>query len=323
MAVETTTTTLGDALTKNVNVAFHEGYESVPVAGRSIFKMTNTGTKTSEHDSYSMDGFAKLTAENANYEQIDPVKGDNLILTQRKMTAEREVTKEAGMYDQYDIMQVGRSAQHVGMTLAKRIELDLQKQIGEGFGTSYTDIDGTTISTTSADGLAIFSALHTVNGSADTYSNLGTAAFGQTGLEELEELFVGFLNHSGELVDRVPTAIFTTDNPTVVNLVREYNKGMNHIQDSNRGINVYQNRYDHVVMKYLDTDSNGQKDASKKNHWGLVDLSNNDNLIFEVSQSPIVYDPYIKQGNRNLVIQGDTHYSLGVLDASCIAGSNA
>ena len=323
MSVLSTTTTLGVALTKNVQVAFLRGFTTVPVGARRVFNVTTTPHKTTEHDSFVFDGFADTTGEGADYAAFDPVKGNNLILTQGKITSSFEATKEAGMYDRYNIVDILKGSEGVGRIVAKRIELDLQLLLNFGFSTSYVDRNGNTISTKSADGQAIFATGHTVTGASTTYSNTATVAFGQVGLETLESKFVSFINHSGQIIDRIPNLIYSTNNPTLVNLIREYNKGMNHIQDANRGINVYQGKYDHVALIYLDADANGNKDTTKAHYWGLVDATNNQNLILEVSQEPVVYPPQMIQRNRNALIQADSHYGYGVLDASCIAASNA
>lgn len=323
MSTFSTTTTLGNALTKNVKVAFQKGFTMVPVGGRKIFALRMTGNKTSEHDSYVFDGFADDTGEGADYSAHDPVKGDTLILTQGKVTSSFECTKEAGMYDQYNIVDLLKGSEGVGRIVAKRIELDLQLHLGFGHSSSYTNRNGATISTTSADGVSIFNASHTINGSAATYSNTLSTAFGQTGLETAESRFVSFLNHDGQIIDRMATAIFSTRKPGLVNLIREYNKGMNHIEDANRGINVYQGKYDHIVLDFLDCDANGARDAAKDDYWGLVDLSNNSNLILEVSQEPVVYPPQMIVRNRNALVQADALYSYGVLDPNCIVMSNA
>lgn len=323
MSTFSTTTTLGTALTKNVRVAFQKGFTMVPVGGRRIFSVRMTNTKTSEHDSYVFDGFADDTGEGSDYAAHDPVKGDSLILTQGKITSSFECTKEAGMYDQYSIVDILKGSEGVGKIVAKRIELDLQLHLGFGHGTSYTNKNGATVSTTAADGNSIFYATHSVNGSAATYSNTLSTAFGQTGLETAESRFVSFLNHDGQLIDRMPTLIFSTNKPSLVNLIREYNKGMNHIEDALRGINVYMGKYDSLVLPYLDCDANGAKDSSKDDYWGMVDLSNNSNLMLEVSQEPVVYPPQMVQRNRNALVQADAHYAYGVLDPNCIVMSNA
>lgn len=286
----------------------------VPQAGRALFDVERVDTKTKVTESSIMDKFASSTGEGENYAASLPTAGDQKTFTQAKVTDSFELTKEAGMYDQYNVVEGLKGAEGIGSAVAKRIELDLQLLLGFGAAASYTDKDGNTVATTAADGLSIWNSSHTVNGSSSTYDNSGTTAFGQTGLEATEDLFRQFLNHDGQQIDRVPDTIFTTRKPNVVNLVREYNKGMNHIEDANRGINVYQGKYDHVVLPYLDAANDGSYNSAKDDYWGLA-VRKGPNMKLFVSQDPVVYEPQLVQRNRNLLIQTDAHYAYGFLDA--------
>ena len=322
MAVTTTLTPLGDALSDSTRRAFSLGFKMVPVAGRQLFNVQRTDKKVEVFNSAVMDQFASSTGEGENYSSLDPTFGDELTLTQSKITASFEVTKEGTKYDQYDVLRAIAGAEGLGTSCAKRMELDLQQQISQGAATSYTDRDGNTVSTVSADAVAIFSNSHTVNGSSSTYDNLDSTAFGQTGLEAVENLFRNFLNQDGQIIDRAPTAIFSTTKPNLVNLIQEYNKGMNHIEDANRGINVYQGRYNHIPMQYLDVTTAGARDATKDDYWGLA-IAGGKNLKLRVSQEPVMYPVQLVQDNRNALFQADSHYALGVEDAIDIALSAA
>lgn len=318
----TTLTDLGDALTDATRRSFSLGFKLIPLGGRAMFDVRNTDKKVETFNSAVMDDFASGTGEGENYAAFDPTLGDELTLTQSKITASLEVTKEQQMYDQYGVTAAMEAAKGLGTMTAKRIELDLQQLISQGSATSYTDKDGNTVTTTSADAVALFSNSHTVNGSSSTYDNLDSTAFGQTGLEAVENLFRNFLNQDGQIINRVPTAIFSTSKPALVNLIREYNKGMNHIEDANRGVNVYQGRYDHIVLDYLDVTNVGARDATKDDYWGLV-IAKDKNLRMRVSQNPKMHPGQLVQRNRNMLFQADAHYAYGVEDPVCIAISQA
>lgn len=319
-----TTSDLGKKLSDLNVVAWHEGFDSVPAEARRIVSVRNISTKTSEHDSWDYDKFAGATGEGELYNASEPIKGDNLILTQGKITDSIELTKESQMYDRYNQTQNFARMKGLGTACPKRIEHDLQLFfMSFGFGTSYTNRDGETVSTTGADGLAVYSNSHTVNGGSSTYDNLHSTAFGQTGLEAAEDLFRGFINHDEELVFVVPDTIITTSDSANVNLVREYNKGMNHIEDANRGINVYQGRYDHVVFHLGDTDANAARDAAKDKYWLLASRANNHHGLLEISQAPRVFNAGKVQRTQNDLWMTDAHYSYGMLGAQWLVGSNA
>lgn len=324
MSVFTTTGDLGNALVKNAIVTWHKGFDLVPYEARRVFRVTSTNKKTSEHDSWDFQPAARTTGEGVDYASSSPVKGDSLVLTQAKVTNSFEITKESGMYDRYAQTRNFQGMMGLGKACPERMELDLQLFLmSMGFGTSYTNMDGASVSTTAADGNSIYNNSHSVNGSSSTYDNLHSTAFGQTGLETAEDLFRGFINHEGKICYVIPDTIITTSKSSVVNLVKEYNKGMNHIEDALRGINVYQGKYDHIVFHYGDLDAAMARDSTKDDYWLLASLANNHHAILEVSQEPRVVYAGKVQRNQNELFLTDSHYAYGVLGTQWIVGSNA
>lgn len=322
MSVFGTYTGLGTSLTDATRRSFSLGYKSVPVGGRAIFDVQMTDKKVEVFNSAVMDQFASATGEGENFAEMDPTLGDELTLTQSKITASIELTDEIGQYDQYNVAQAMAAANGIGTSTGKRMELDLQQLVKNGGSANYTDRDGNVVSCLAADGLSIFNSAHTVNGSASTYDNLDSTAFGQTGLETLENLFRKFLNHDGQRIDRRPNVIFHTGKPALVNLIREYNKSMNHVEDAARGLNEYMGKYDSVMMEYLDTDTSGADDTATDDYWGLA-IRKDKNLKCRVSRNPVLYAPDRVLRSRNIVIQGEARYAYGVEDPNCIALSQA
>lgn len=322
MAISTTQTGLGVKLTDATRRSFSLGYKEEPVQARGLFDVVTTGLKVETFNSAVMDQFASPTGDGENYASFDPTLGDELTLTQAKVTASYEVSEDAQQFDQYGIFQAMEGAQGLGSATAKAIELDLQQLISQGAGSSYTDRAGNTVSVLAADGVTLFSNSHTVNGSSSTYDNVDSTAFGQTGLEAMENLFRGFLNHDGQRINRRANTIFSTSKPSLTNLIAEYNKSMGHPEDEYNGINVYTGRYNHVVLTYLDTDSSGAVDSAKDDYWGLA-IAKDKNLKLRVSQSPTLHPEQLVQRNRNRLYQASAKYSYGVEDPVCIALSAA
>lgn len=322
MSINTTNGTLGLKLTDATRRAFKIGYKDEPVAARSIFDVQMTGKKIEVFNSAVMDQFATPTGDGSNYGSNSPILGDELQLTQAKYTASYEVTEDAVQYDQYGIFAAMAGGRGLGSLTAKTIELYAQQLISQGAGTSYVDHAGNTVSTLCADGLALFSSVHTINGSSATYDNIDSVAFGQTGIETLRELFRGFLNHDGQRITRRPTTIFSTGKAQLVDLISEYNNSVGHPEDAFNGINMNKGRFNHVVLDYLDTDSSGVADAAKDDYWGLV-IAKDPNLKLRVSQEPVLHAPQLVQRNRNMLYQSSTKFAVGVEDPICIALSAA
>ena len=324
MAIQTTTLAPGADLVKNALVAWKKGFDTVPVAARSVFTVIPTQTKIQEHSGIDYSPIAVTTGEGTDYSQSRPDQNYSLILTQAKVTSSFEVTQEMLKFDKYNMIRPLTGLMGLGRACPERMELDLQLLLlSFGFGTAYTNQDGASVATTTGDALALYSTVHTVKGSSSTYSNTHSTAFGQTGLETAEDKFRTFIDNQGHVIYIVPDTIITTSKAQLINLVREFNKGQNHIQDANRGINAYQGRYDHIVFHKGDFTAASARDATKANYWALASLANNQFGILEVSGEPTLHDAGEIQRNRNHLFLTDCYYSYGVLSAQWIVAANS
>lgn len=309
---------LGEKLTSATKIAFAAGIEMIPKGARALYNYETVDSLYQIHSSYSMDGFGSMTGFGANYSLTNPTLGDEKTYTQNKFTRSFETIAEMADFSSAangakftkEIINGGTA---LGKQLAKRMELDGQLEFGMGAGASYTNQDGFVISTVAADGLSNFNSAHTVNGSSSTFSNVGTTAFGQTGLQDAELLARSFLNHDGRQTDVRMDTIFSARDPEVTNLIREYNVSSGHVEDANRGINTYQGKYNHVVLEYLDATNVGGVDSAKNSYWGLC-AAGNDNLKMKVFSAPKVHMPDMVQRNRNILIQADAIYAQGFHD---------
>ena len=323
MAIQTTTLAPGVDLVKNAKVAWKKGFDSVPVAARRVFSVIHSQTKTSEHSAIDYSPIASATGEGVDYAQSSPTQADTLNLTQGKVTSSFEVTQDMLKFDKYNMIRPLTGLTGLGRACPERMELDLQLFLmSMGFGTSYTDADGRSVATTGADGLAIYSSVHTINGTSATYDNLQAVAFGQTGLEAAEDLFRGFIDHQAHIIYVVPDTIITTSKAALVNLVREYNKSMGHVADANRGVNMYQGRYDHIVFHKGDFTAASARDSTKDDYWLLASLANNQHAVLEITGEPTLHDAGEVQRNRNRLFLTDCYYAYGMLGAQWIVGNN-
>jgi hypothetical protein len=67
--------------------------------------------------------------------------------------------------------------------------------------------------------------------------------------------------------------IFTSDDPTTVNEVKQFLRSTTDIDQNNPSvINVYLQKYDHIILPYLATTAAGVYDSTKAKRWGLVAL---------------------------------------------------
>ena len=308
---------LGEKLTSATKIAFQAGLELIPKGGRAIYNYEKVDSLYKIHSSYVMDSFASGTGFGSNYSLTNPTLGDEKTYTQSKITQSFETIAEfadfASAANGKNFVDMVKKAGKLGENCAKRMELDLQLNFGMGAGSAYTDRDGNSIATTAADGLNNFYNAHTVNGSSSTFSNVGTTAFGLTGLQDAQLLERSIINHDGQQTDIRMDTIFSTRDPETRNLIREYANSEGHVEDANRGINVYKGEFNHVVLEYLDATNLGAVDASKNGYWGLCKAMD-ENLKLQVFQEPVVHNPEMVLRNRNVLIQADAVYSYGFHD---------
>jgi len=317
-----TLTTLGVKLSDATERTFKLGYSMLPVGGRAIFNVTQTNKKVEVFNSAEMDQTASSTLDGGNFASFDATLGDELTLTQGMVTGSFEVTLMGEKFDQYNIISALKGGEKLGKATAKKIETDLQQLLSQGASVSYTDKDGNTVSTLTADGHQLWYDTHSVNGSSSTYDNVDSTAFGQTGLETLENQFRNFLNQDGQIIDKRPNVIFSTTKSSLINLIKEYADSEGHPEDAYNGTNVYINRYSHIPLDLLDCDSSGARDSAKDDYWGLV-IAKDENLKLRVSQGPTLYPSQLVQRNRNTLYQAAAIYSYGVEDPNCAALSAA
>jgi len=200
------------------------------------------------------------------------------------------------------------------------IDADLSHRITFFTATTYVNRDGDTVDITVGDGLALGSAVHTLTGSATTYSTIisGNPQFTKGALELGEKSMVeGTFNNLGQKMAVKPDTILTTDDPNTCNQVAELMKSTANVDSSNSGtFNVYQNKYKHVIAPRIATTANGSVDSTKAKYWALIDSRLSDFTL------AILYDAElstpmdgnngedISSGNWNYVV--DAMYGIAI-----------
>jgi len=210
------------------------------------------------------------------------------------------------------------------------IELDLSHRLTFAWATSYTRNSGETVDTTTGDGLALIASAHTLTGSATTYSTqiTGNPAFSRSALETAERSFVeGTYNNFGEKIACTADTIITTDDPVTVNAVRELmNSTATTTANQNEGVlNVYQNKYKHVVAPRIATTASGVVDTNKKLYWFLA-ASRLSDFYFMTLNAPYIKAPAngnngedFSSENWNYLAAGD--HGIAIVTGRWIRGS--
>jgi hypothetical protein len=317
-------TTQFNDVVKNAKVQWREGYDSVPKAARELYDVTSTDTLTSEHSSIDGYGFARRKQEGQNYTYGSIKQGYTLNLSQTRIGLMDAITWEMRKFDKY--REIDKKMRKLGESTAKRIELDLTHLFTFGMSAaSYTNMDGETVATTSADGQNIFDTDHTITGGSSTYSNKITTEFSRDGLEEAENQFNTLVDNNGNIVLVEPDTVITGRNMTIQNSVKEFMKSTLVPDQANNANNVYAGKYRHLVLPFLGTTAAGAPTTSYDNYWMLADLKHKD-AICEISEDPTFTAPTAGGNGEDFETEdwkfkSSACYDYGVLDFKWIVGS--
>lgn len=317
-------TTQFNDLVKNAKVQWRNGFDRVAPAARQLYDVSSVAVMTSEHSQIDGYTFAKRKLEGESYTIGNIKQGYKLNLSQSRIGLMDTVTWEMRKFDKY--REIEKKMTKLGEATAQRIELDLTHQFTFGMaGASYTNMDGETVSTATGDGQNIFDTDHTTTGGTTGIANLITTAFSRAGLEEAETLFTKFVDNNGNKVIVQPDTIITTDDPALVNSVKEFLKSTQIPDMANNAVNVYSGKYKHIILPYLATDKDGAYDSTKATYWMLADLGNKD-AILEISENPTFKAPSIGGNGEEFEtddwkFKSSATYDYGVLDFKWIVGS--
>jgi hypothetical protein len=316
-------TPLGSAVTDATQRSFAIGYGKERIGGRAIFNVQETdGLYTEVFNGGIMDNFARGTLDGGNFFENESIFGDELTITQAKFTSSVEITTGISYFDQYKVVEVLEGSENLGHVHSNRIEMDVQQHIKNGATGSYTNIDGDTVTVQSADGRSWFDGSHTVNGSASTYDNVDSTAFGDTGLVALGNLARNALNHDSQRGNKKPDTIFSTSEVANSELIKEYAISEGHPEDAFRGRNTWAGRYRHQVLEYLDVDTNGSPDAATDGYWGLI-VANDENHKLRIGKNPMILPPKMTERSNNMLLQAEDWHAVGVMDANAAFLSQA
>lgn len=231
----------------------------------------NSGN-TRDYTEIDTNEYAKKKAQGDQAKRSKVQQGYNITMTAYRVAEDIGITYEMRTQNKYPEV-VSRLTSLVDKAV-NRMELDLSHRITFGTATSFTDMDGDTVTISVGDALALFSTAHTLKGSSSTYRNrlANNPQISKGAIEGMEKLVVEqTLNQFGEKQTMTFDVIFTTDDPNSINTVKEYLQSTADVSSANAGVvNVYKGKYRHVVLPRVATDANGAVDSTKAKYWGIA-----------------------------------------------------
>lgn len=169
------------SLTQKLNDWFNEGARDAiqEWVGKNYYDVGETDWEVFNTVNLYGLGRPSRVAEGAQFPALSTEEGDTLSLTQIQYADRIGVTKRMRKFDRYDQISVITKGLSEGFFDA--IDQSHADLLTNGFsGSSYTDVYGYSQSNLASDAVVLFSASHTNNLNATTFSNLITNAAGTT-----------------------------------------------------------------------------------------------------------------------------------------------
>lgn len=276
----------------NMKIVWLDAFEAVPRAAAAIYKTKPSKEKITDYSAIDMPRFARRKDEGDDAQSATPTQNYRKTITKYRVQRSASITWEMRTYDKYDKMM--ETIRGLGEMAANRMELDMTHRLTFAFATSYTDMDGETVSTTVGDTLALGSTAHTVPGSSTTFRNIvaNNPTLSRGGMEAAETLFATqMINAAGEKVVVRPDTLIIPENPVYENIALEYLNSTAAPDGAHAGVtNVYKGKYRLLKLPDWATDASGQRDSTKENYWALASLKSS-TAVCEVSEEPHLIAP--------------------------------
>ena len=280
--MELNTISLSD-FTALATVIFEKRKASLPqeMMASGLFKVMDIPSQTGDTRKFTEIDTQEYASNKGQSDQASRAtvqQGYTKTMEVKRVAADIGISYEMRKFNKYPEV-VSRLTKLADLAVNRR-ELDLQHRFSFGASTSYTDMDGETVTTTTGDGKQLFYSAHTLNGSATTYRNrlANNPQLSKGSLEGMEKLAVEeTYNHLGEKLTQTCNILWTTDDPNTCNTAMEYLKSTAEISAPNAGVtNVYKGKYKHVKLSRLATDKNGATDSDKAKYWGIASSEGTD-----------------------------------------------
>ena len=259
-----------------------QDYEPV----KSLFIEDNIPSNTGSTRKYNeIDGetYATFKAEGVDAKKARVVMGYSITMTKRRFAKEIDITYEMRMENRHP--EIVSQLTNLSTFCYQRMTLDLTHRLSFMTATSYTDMDGETVSTVVGDTLALVSSVHTLTGSSTTYSNVitGNPVFSKGAFQVARERAnTQILNNFGNQRIMEFDTVFTGDDPTTVDAVKILiNSNTDPTQNNPGVVNTYANAFRHVIVKRLATSATGARDTTKEKYWGYIATTGAPNMRWQ------------------------------------------
>jgi len=261
----------------NAEILWVKGFTSVPQVARTsgLFKEVQIPQMTGNTRTFSEIDLEEYASKKGEDDQSSRARGQQ---GYSKTGTLYRVSKDIGisyeMRTQGKYLEIKEKLTNLGKLAPNRLDLDLTHRFTFGTATSYTDMDGDTVSTTVGDTFQLFYTAHTLRGSSTTFRNrlANNPQFSPGALESMETMRKqNTYNQFGEKMVINADIIWSADDPNTNRAIREtLGSSSNNTQNNPGVINTYSGKYRHVILPRLDTSAIGANDSTKSKYWGLA-----------------------------------------------------
>lgn len=312
-------------LSKNAKVQWQQARKEFGSVRDMLCNVKSVSTRTSEHSSMSEASTARRRRDGQDAYKGTVKQGYTKNFTQAEIALQEDVTKHMRMFDQYgEIMRIMR---RMGNGTERRMEIDVQSLLSYAWSTSYTNIDGETVTTATPDGLALISPSHTVNGASGTFGNqidVTHDPISASVLERLEEAMNGFLDDDGRLYPVMADTIISANHAPTVHEIQRIIGSQGSPDNANNNTNTFKGAYKHLILPYLNFNATTEaKDTTKNKYVFLAQLGNKDvnGFTLEMSQDVKFETPDQVFANSVWEYMTTAMYDFGTLRPTFIVGT--
>lgn len=314
------------SLTTKLNDWFNEGARDAIAdwVGKDYYDVGETDWEVFNTVNLYGLGRPSRVAEGAQLPALQTEEGDTLSLTQVYYGDRIGVTKRMRKFDRYD--QISSIAKGLSEGFFDSIDQSHADLLTNGFtGTSFTDVYGYAQSNLASDGVLLFSASHTNNLNANTFSNLIANSAGTTNPAISRDAIVKTISTSKKYRDpnglnrpiRMDRVIVSSTNQDLASRII-YSPGVQGTPnvDSNplrSDVNAL------VEWSRLDQDAAGTDRSAR---WFMCDTRGvKKTLRSPFAQRPMMFPPEEINDSKNWEYTADMFYTLGADHPKNIAGS--
>lgn len=250
----------------------------------------------------ALSGYAGRVTENERYPEVNPTEGDELSKSQIQYGDKLNITRRMAKFNRYQESKMGAEA--LANRVSNALDLEMTNQIfGEADQTTMTPLGSpTAVNIATADGLALASASHTVNGRpGEVFSNLlsGGGALSEDNLTKIIQQGESSTpdDHGTDLNPQFDTLVIPNDQ-YMIRKARQLLGSELTPEDANDAINVYNGAMKLIVLKHGTRNTLGRYSTDNRYRWMVLDSNMAaQNFQVQIAENPTTEPLFLSSEN--------------------------